>query len=318
MSSSSENPAAQPEMPENPPSPEAQAAFVRCYLELRDKPENEQISLLEKGVREAVKKDMKYSTGKINPQFAPNKSGTLYGAEFDEYVNEVLVRFCSGKYGKVEEEEEKQEDEKGGKDKKSKSQEEYEKFIDNLQKEFEKCFREYQKMREEFLDSVFKEWDTETADMTDDELDVYLEKQFDARVKEFEQKRATFEERYPGYPKLKTLLRRFAQNTMYSWRKKQEVASRNVSLDAESEGQGKLDIGDGAVNGINAEDELAMQELLERIRNTLDDRGRQILDLKMSGYSQNDIATTLNISDAAVSKRLKKIKAIITAIYHES
>lgn len=55
------------------------------------------------------------------------------------------------------------------------------------------------------------------------------------------------------------------------------------------------------------------KDIVQSAIKELDDINKKIVDLISQGYKQKDIAKELGISDAAVSKRMKKIREVIAA-----
>ena len=61
------------------------------------------------------------------------------------------------------------------------------------------------------------------------------------------------------------------------------------------------------------------KDLLETIRSRLEEREAQLLDLKLAGYSRDEIANTLGYSTRTVDRILKdKITPVILALTSET
>lgn len=56
---------------------------------------------------------------------------------------------------------------------------------------------------------------------------------------------------------------------------------------------------------------MVVRDYIERVKKKLDKMDEKILDDIISGASQTEIADELGVSNAAVSKRMKKIRAIM-------
>ena len=114
---------------------------------------------------------------------------------------------------------------------------------------------------------------------------------------------------------MRLLLRRPAQNKMESSYKKQQKASQNVSLEADTSEEGLvLEIEDKTKHGLLVEDELVMLDCIERAKKRLDERSKKILDDKIAEVSQKETAKELGMSSAAVSKRVEKIRNIVRSV----
>lgn len=268
--------------------PEAYAAFVRIYLEWMERDEEEKIALVERSVNNAAREHRKFVPNIGYSQFLLKKGfTTMYGADFDEYVNEVWAIFLENCA-------------------------DVDSFAVYLQKDFEKAAREYDKMRDSFLDDVFKEWNSVTVGMSNQQLDKFFKSELVKRMKEFEAKKDNFEKRHSGYPKLTKLLRRPAQNMMGRLYREQRKASRGISLDADDiNTDTKPEIEDKTEHGLLVEEDLVVRDYIERVKKKLDKMDEKILDDIISGASQTEIADELGVSNAAVSKRMKKIRAIM-------
>jgi len=105
--------------------------------------------------------------------------------------------------------------------------------------------------------------------------------------------------------------------------------NRNVLHSAKKRlGPGQTDEGPGEVGfeewqaqytGPSAEEEVIAKDLLETIRSRLEEREAQLLDLKLAGYSRDEIANTLGYSTRTVDRILKdKITPVILALTSET
>lgn len=65
--------------------------------------------------------------------------------------------------------------------------------------------------------------------------------------------------------------------------------------------------------GAGVEEKTLTKDIVQSAIKELDDINKKIVDLISQGYKQKDIAKELGISDAAVSKRMKKIREVIAA-----
>ncbi len=67
------------------------------------------------------------------------------------------------------------------------------------------------------------------------------------------------------------------------------------------------------------DDEAALADLTKRFLTSLDDEtDRDIALFKLKGKTQSEIAETLGISQGAIAKRLRKIKAMFDALANET
>jgi len=104
--------------------------------------------------------------------------------------------------------------------------------------------------------------------------------------------------------------------------------NRNVLYSAKKRlGSGQAEDGPGEVGfeewqaqytGPGPEEEVIAKDLLETIRSRLEEREAQLLDLKLAGYSRDEIANTLGYSTRTVDRILKdKITPVILALTSE-
>lgn len=280
--------------------PEAYATFVRIYMDWIEKGEDEQVALVEESVRAAKKvfdnavyggKDVPYS-------FFWKKGSILFGAEFDEYVNEVWATFLE-KCSDVDQ------------------------FAEYLQKDFnrnfsdknylKKCQIQFNKMREKFLKRVFNKWDDDIKDMEDEKIDKYLEEEKNKRIAEFAKMKKEFEDTTAiCYPSLRLLLRRPAQNMMGRLRE-QSLNPRSIPIGFKTEETGIYEIEDIAADGRSIEGGLAVQDIIDRTISSLDEQDKQIITMRMSGYKNTEIAKELGIAKSTVSNHIKKIISMVRA-----
>lgn len=263
-------------LPSTPP--EAYAAFVRLYIEWMDQEEEDQIKSVKKFVRNSGRR---YNLRENGPE--------LFGAEFNEYVDEVVVSFLE-QCTNVDE------------------------FAEYLQKSFSKSVADYQKMKTEFLEKSFQEWEDAEKRLTDEEFDDYITKDFIKKQAEFEKKKKAFD-KYRGYPMSETMFRRYVQRVLYRLKKDAtlpEVA--HLSFDDENASI-KIDKYMHTLFGYLDKD-IELKKLVEHWRTTLDET-----DCKIVEFYENDetitaatIAQRLGISGAAVSKRKAKMWDALTNI----
>lgn len=297
--------------------PEAYAAFVRIYLEWMERDEEEKITLVERSVNNAAKLQRMYALNKNYSQFLLKKGyTTLYGADFEDYVNEVWVKFleaCS----------------------------DVDQFAVYLQENFDKnmlktnyhkhCQLQFNRMVDNFIKRAEKDWkkaiekydaehkdeDKKPEEELPQELEDYLDDDCAKRCAELAKIKKEFDETTAvGYPSLWLLLRRPAQNMMGRLLRNQSAASQTISIEVEAEDQKRCEFPDVGTDGIKVEDELALQDFIDHIRNVLDEKDREIFDLKASDYSQKEIAEKMGVSNAAISKRMKKIKDTVYKAMH--
>ena len=296
--------------------PEAYAAFLRIYLEWAGQDEAEQRALVERSVNNAARLHSTYRLDEDYSQFSFRKGfTTMYGENFEDYVNTVWVNFlewCS----------------------------DIDRFAEYLQKNFDRnmskedyaqrCQLLFDKMVDNFIKRAEKEWnetidkrlgkkkdkDKEAEEKLPKELLEDLDADCERRCAELLKiKKRFYETTSLGYPSLRLLLRRPAQNKMESSYKKQQKASQNVSLEADTSEEGLvLEIEDKTKHGLLVEDELVMLDCIERAKKRLDERSKKILDDKIAEVSQKETAKELGMSSAAVSKRVEKIRNIVRSV----
>lgn len=280
---------------------EAYAAFVRIYMAWMNREEDEQFALLEQSVRGAKKVSGKYSPVVEGASFG-RRGSILFDVEFDEYVDEVCAKFLE-KCNDVD------------------------KFAEYLQKDFNKnianinylqeCQLLFDKIRDKYLERVFAEWDSKTKNLYGNKLDEYLSAEYEKRSAEFARIKKEFEDTVAvGYPSLQTLLHRPAQNfigQLDRQNQKENKAGRADSL----EGMAEKGIIKEAIygEGIKLEERKILQDVLKSVEDTLDAKSKEIVELFRNDpkIEQVKIAEELGISGAAVSKRLKKIRAKLEA-----
>lgn len=301
MSNTSKTPA----VPETAP-PEAYAAFVRIYMDWLGRTEDEQIALVEKSVRSAERANVRFGgMGFLTQRNGIIYGNCLYGAEFDEYVNEVWAVFLE-------------------------ECDDVDKFAVYLQKSFErkwsdgnakeymrKCQDKFDKMRDKFIDEKSEEWADKAENLEGDELKKYLEEELEKFKEEFEKMKSDFEDNVVElYPSLRTLLRRPAQNMISRNRNSERRARKSVSLNAgiRSKEGGKLplDIEDETGNGLAVEEQLALQDIMDRTVAALSEEDAEIFKMKMEGYKNTEIAEKLGIANSTVTNRIKKIMSVLS------
>ena len=296
--------------------PEAYAAFVYIYKEWVLQDVDEQNALVEQSVDNAFRRHMIYKRSKDYSQFLFRKGfTTMYGEYFGDYVNEVWADFL-------------------------------ERFIDagkfveylqqncdrNISKEdhIQHCQLLFDRMVDNYIKRAEKEWnetidkrlgkkkdkDKEAEEKLPKELLEDLDADCERRCAELLKIKRRFEETTAqGYPSLQLLLRRSAQNVMARLYEKQKNASQVISLDADTiEASLVLEIEDKTEHGRIVEDELGTLDCIEHAKKRLDERNKKILDDKMLEFTQTEIAEKLGLTDAAVSKRVQKIKNVVQSI----
>ena len=261
--------------------PEAYAAFVRLFIEWMEKEESEQVDLVEKNVRLAQKAHTRYTS--VFPANGPfgKKGSTLYGVEFDEYVNEVWADFLE-------------------------NCNDVDKFAVHLQKDFERRLAQ----RKKFLDEMevkFQGIESAIQNMSDDEADKYLNEQEQKLRAEIEKRRKEWDINYPSLEKsLSKPAEKMFSRKLYDLKKGQQTILLDGTED-ENGDKAPVEIEDINVSGLSVEEELAVQDIIDRTIITLDELDKQILILRMSGYRNTEIAKKLGIADSTVSNHIKKI-----------
>lgn len=287
-----QTPPPKPQKSETPPPPEAYAAFVRIYVEWMEKSEDEQVDMAKDSVRNARSAVNHCSNGVVSG-YSGKANPELLGLQFEEYVNTVWLEFAEMCDNADE-------------------------FAAYLQNHFDAVMRKYQLMVNKFLDDVFTEWDNATVNLYGAALDRYFKLEIPKREAQFRQMKADFEKRNPAFPSLDTLLRRPAQNMIVRRLGEVKRDSKGVSLDADINEAGPLEIADVSSSGSSYESGLALWDVIFNVVRTLDKRDQKIFQMRMEGYKQKDMAKELGISDAAVSIRFKKILAKLRLAYENS
>lgn len=263
--------------------PEAYAAFIRLYIEWMEKEESEQVDLVEKSVRLAQKAHTGYTS--VFPANGPfgKRGSTLYEIEFDEYVNEVWVDF-------------------------KKNCNDVDKFAVHLQKDFERRLTQRKKFMDE-MEAEFQKIESAIQNMSDDEADKYLNEQEQKLRAKIEKRRKEWDINYPSLEKsLRKPAERIFSRKLYDLKKRQRIIPLDDTGD-ENGDKAPVEIEDINVNGLSVEEELTVQDTIDRTMITLNDQDKRILVLKMSGYRNTEIAKELGIRDSTVSNRMKKIQS---------
>lgn len=267
----------------------------------------EQLDTIQKATKRGVREFTSYS-GNI-PKGSEKE---VYGIEFEEYVNEVWVDFLdkfeiSEKY----------------KDDSDLSEEELyvepliNKFIEYLERRYQPSFnsniKSIQASIQAFQADTFNEWDDlveKYADLTDEEFDKLTDDLLAKKLDEFHRKMEGYKNvYYEPYIPLDAILKRLSQNQVAKRGRIVKKERKNISIDDETQ---KL-IGQLREQSGNPEESYYINELIQSVLEELDDVNKKIVDLISQGYKQKDIAKELGISDAAVSKRMKKIREVIVA-----
>lgn len=264
--------------------PEAYAAAVRIYMDWMEREVSDQVDLVKKNVRAAGRSHslIVSSSGLSTYGFFGQKGSILYGAEFEEYVNQVWIDFTT-KCSDVD------------------------KFANYLQKEFnkrwsrnpaaylKKCQKRFNQMRENFLKKVFAEWDLATQSLNGKALNDYLNDQYAKRSAEFEAMKKRFEESVL-YPSLGLLLRKPAQNMI----SRQRYAIKNSAEDIDSLDEKSMDI-------MPFEERIDIQDIIDWTLATFSEQDKKIFELWVSGYKITEIAEELGKANSTVSTHLQNI-----------
>lgn len=252
------------------------AAFIRLYIEWMEKEAEEQVAIVEDGVRWAKNIKMRYGNS-VNPQiyYFGKKGSSLYGEEFEGYVNESWISFseqCS----------------------------DVEKFADYLQKDLEKSHTAFQEMRDNFFKKLFREWNS----MIDKSEDMSSAAQ--ALQDDLEKKKAEFEAEvekfYSSDRALRNLFRKYANNMMG------RLITQMKHIKEVDDWENSMK------DTVDFEQSVVQSDAVKRAIAQMSDRDREILDLIGRGRPQKEIAKKLNLSDSAISQRIKKIKAVLLTV----
>lgn len=270
--------------------PEAYAAFVRIYTEWMEKGLSEQMKLVEKSVRTAHKVHSrsiakhKIQANKNNDSFSSGgefytnsffgRGGpALYGAEFDEYVNEVWASF-------------------------SENNADVDGFAVYLQKDLERKLKDYAKQRDIFLrelDDRFRKIDLDITNMSDEEADKYLDDKYvelSAEIDKWKKKHDVTD-----FSSLDTLLRRPAQNMMAQLMNDLMLAIKGGNIVSETNNN---------TDGRVVEGLLVDKDMLERVLETFSPDDKKIFELWDFGLNGTEIAEKMNMSNGTISNRLMK------------
>lgn len=301
--------------------PEAYITAVRIYAQWLERDEEKKIALAEQSVNNAARLHSMYKLNKDYSQFLLKKGyTTLYGADFDDYVNEAWATFLEMCSDVDQFAEYLKEDFDKNFDKcKNMLKTNYQKrcrlqlnrivnnFIERAEKDWKREIEKY------YRDNKDKDTDKETEEGLPKKLVESLDADCEKRCAELAKIKKEFDETTAqGYPSLWLLLRRPAQNMMERLYREQQKASQGISLDADDINTDTMpEIEDKTKHGLLVENDLIVRDYIERVKKKLDKTDAQILDAKISGASQTEIANELGISNAAVSKRVNKIRAIM-------
>lgn len=262
-----------------PAPPAAYAAFVRIYIEWMEKEENERIDLVENRVLFTQKRKTGYTS--ISPLNGPfgKRGSTLFGVEFDEYVNEVWADFLE-KFQNVDG------------------------FADYLQKDFYKKVTKQNKFILEMKEK-FDEIEDAINNMSDDEVDQYLEEKEKELLTEIVKRRNEWDIIYPSMERILGRLADSKMNREYTAYKKQR---KTVHNDAEDEYKTPPAIANTKSNKFPIMDEDEAQKILDQTKVALSDEDKQIMRLKIRRYKNKDIAEELGMSESKVSRHISAIK----------
>lgn len=323
--------------------PEAYAAFVRIYIEWMEKNGDEQINVLEHGVQSARTSKNAYLHGMLSDK--SGNSREILGQQFEEYVNTTWIKFTEKCDNPDEFALYLQRDFDRYMKKYAQILQEYENIrLEFLEGVFDKWYSvtgqmtnaqfqgffsaelqrqiakfninrnqfENQKAKLEFLEQIIDKWCSAIEKMTIAQQEVFFNTGLQKQIKEFKKKERKYERIKSGYPTLQMLLRRSAQNyisKIIRQKKEENEARHPKSLEGMAEKGIIPEVIYGA--GINLEERKVLQDTIKSFEATLDDKSKKIIELFRDDpeIKQVEIAKELGISEAAVSKHLKKIRA---------
>lgn len=75
-----------------------------------------------------------------------------------------------------------------------------------------------------------------------------------------------------------------------------------------------LDIEDETGNGLAVEEQLALQDIMDRTVAALSEEDAEIFKMKMEGYKNTEIAEKLGIANSTVTNRIKKIMSVLSKL----
>lgn len=295
--------------------PEAYAAFVRIYMKWMgidqdeskdlqgDEAKTEQYGLVRENVILAQKIHNTFISWPEFPKYGPfGKPGSiLYEDEFDEYVNGTWIKF-------------------------SEEFEDLDKFVNYLQKQFEKnmenglgeylkkCQLKFNKMRKNFYNKVVAEWESKAETMNDEDFKNYMAEEQVKRKAEYDKMKKDFEiESMIIYPPLRKLILRSVLILMNQKRRnrissKAKFVSLDVLAEDEEGGTTTFELEDKKADGRVIEEYFAKREVIVQVFKGLSAQDKKIFVRRMNKVTMDKIANELGMSKGTVSKRFTKIK----------
>lgn len=206
-----------------------------------------QSDFVKESTKKGIRQQMRFKKAMLPPYFEQGKS-TLFGMEFDEYVNEAWVS-----------------------------------FLENYE--------------------ISEEYHNDYSKLSEEELDVQpLINNF---IQYLNTRYVKSGGKFPYIP-LGHILMRSVQNKVENSSYKDSKNKRNFSTDDETSPQSQQE-----AQSANFEDNILNREAIQSVIKKLDDINQKIVELLQEENSQTEIAKKLGVSNAAISKRMKKISKII-------
>ena len=258
-------------------SPEIYAAFVQARLDWEEKSEDDQIEMINRMVRRAASSHFRHIGYARNYHFGPGSD--LYGVQYEEYIDEVWALNA----------------ESHGNDKFSEAN------ALSLPGRIAR-FLPYEINRRTpqinaFFQEAFHSWDLATASMTIEDMDSYFEK-------EIPKQQELYNKKFPFISDIvsEILLRYLGRNFI------EKNARSQINHPTDSIDDIFLELEVRASFQPSVDDLLVAEEIKNELFNSLTPKQLKIIQMLDYGYKQHEIARSLGISEAAVSKHVAGIR----------
>lgn len=294
--------------------PEVYHAYFLLTMKWLGMEENEHLEFVKKATKRGARQQARWN-GTFLPPYFDRGNSTLFGFEFDEYLSEAWIDFLdkfqiSDKY--------KTDDLTGLTKNEIYEEPIINKFIEYLEEEHRSSANDYEKklkdMEQKFENETFEELDSlieKYADLSDDEFEKLTDELLNRKLGELQKERERVQEKEHGpYIPLEFILMNAIRNKV---ERESYWSKKGFSIDPLDDGSETPLLSRLEDQGAGVEEKTLTKDIVQSAIKELDDINKKIVDLISQGYKQKDIAKELGISDAAVSKRMKKIREVIAA-----
>ena len=207
---------------------------------------------------------------------------------FDEYVTDVYLSFFDKFNGFCQ-------------SKKVKEKDIINAFIKFIHKSWNREERQFNQIKEKFLERVFNEWDEMSNELTDEEFDKFVEEELQKRKNQYIKIRDRYDKKRTWFYSMEDLFFKLAQLEKSRRKGERRRAAALESIDDENFDEQKLK------DPVTPEDQVITHDRLAGYMDRLDDTDKKIAHLRGEGYNLESIAKEVGLSPSTVSRRLKKM-----------